>query len=242
MQAPRPDGDTAPPPQPGGPIDGRVWPSQLTAHVVDPGPPARIHGYEVDGDLAARYQFSDLVLLALTGELPDDSQSRAFALGLQMLAPIDVGQAPAHVAVLARICGVQASSTIGVSALVLGEQARALVADHADWLAWVAAPTGQAPAAALATSAEEREAAGRLRAAVEATGLAVPALAAGPTRMAGLLAVLCACGLRGAEQLAAALVIARLPCALAESFANEVGAFGTYPMQLPPYRHAAEAP
>lgn len=226
-----------PKPQPGGPIDGGTWPSQITANVVEPGPPARIHGYEVDGDLAVNYRFTDLVLLSLLGELPDDPVSRAFDLALQLLAPIDVTSGPAHVAVLAQICGVKPSSAIGVTALALGEQAHHLVAEHADWLSWLAAPTGEAPARFLAASPDERSAAARLRAAVEATGLAVPALQPSPTRAAALLAILHACGVRRPEQLESALVLARLSCALAESFAAGVAAFGTYPMQLPPYRH-----
>ncbi|MEO7732359.1 MAG: hypothetical protein ABIY55_15420 [Kofleriaceae bacterium] len=226
-----------PKPQPGGPIDGGTWPSQITANVVESGPPARIHGYEVEGDLAVNYRFTDLVLLSLLGELPDEPASRAFDLALQLLAPIDVTAGPAHVAVLARICGVKSASAIAVTALALGEQSCHLIAEHADWLAWLAAPTGEVPARFLAGYADERSAAARLAAAVEATGLAVPALRAGPTRAAALLAILHACGLGRPEQVEAALVLARLSCALAESFAAGIGAFATYPMQLPPYRH-----
>jgi hypothetical protein len=224
-----------------GPIDGNTWPSQLTGRVVDPGPPARIHGYEVEADLAPNYRFTDLLRLALAGELPCDAESRAFDLALQLLAPIDVTCAPAHAGVLARICGARSSATIGVAALALAEEARALVAEHAALLSWLdvwsSASPAAFPAAFVATSVEDVRAAAGLHAAVGETGLAVPALAASPTRTAGLLAIVHACGLRRAEQIEAVLVLARLPCVLGEAFAASAGAFQSYPMRLPPFRH-----
>ena len=50
------------PPTGSGPIDGNRWPAQLTARVVDPGPPARIHGANAGEPPAlpkASYSFSN---------------------------------------------------------------------------------------------------------------------------------------------------------------------------------------
>jgi hypothetical protein len=222
---------------PRAPIDGNVWPSQITARVVDPGPPARVHGYEVAGDLALRYRYTDLLRLALTGELPDDAASRALDLVLQLLAPIDVSEAPAHAGVLSRICGARSSATVGIAALALAEEARHLVAAHAALLGWLDAPGADFPAELVATSADDVRASARIRAAVLDAGLEVPALAAGPTPAAALLSILHGSGLRSAEQMEAALVIARLPCVLGEAFAASAGDFRSYPMRLPPFRH-----
>lgn len=111
------------------PFDGD-WPEQLAARVIDPGPPLRIHGYAIDDDLARHRSVSDVTYLALTGELPSAEQSRMFAATMIRLAGITVAEAPAHAAVLARICSGTTSSIIGVAAIALGEQARSLVAEY----------------------------------------------------------------------------------------------------------------
>ncbi|HEX6764634.1 MAG TPA: hypothetical protein VF103_04130, partial [Polyangiaceae bacterium] len=53
-----------------GPLEKAPFPAQLTARVMTPGKNPRLHGYDVEGDLAAHYTTSELVLLSLTGELP----------------------------------------------------------------------------------------------------------------------------------------------------------------------------
>jgi hypothetical protein len=111
------------------PFDGE-WPEQLTARVVDPGPPVRIHGYAVADDLARHRSVSDVTYLALTGELPSEEQSRVFARTMVVLSAITVAEAPAHAAVLARICDGTTSAIIGTAAIVLAEQARWSVAEY----------------------------------------------------------------------------------------------------------------
>jgi hypothetical protein len=221
----------------GGPIDDGVWPSQLPAHVVDPGPPARIRGYDVEADLAKHYRYPDVLRLALAGELPSDAVSRAFDVALQLLAPSDVTAAPAHAAVLARICGARTSALIGIAAVTLAEQARHVVAEHAALLAWLNIPSGAFPAAFVAAGPADVRAVEALRAALAEAGLEVAALVHGPTRLAALLATLHACGLTEAEHLEAVLVLAQLPCVLGEAFAAKAGAFQHYPMRVPPFRH-----
>ena len=60
-------------------VDKQEWPDTLAAHVVDDceGAPPRIHGYDVESDLARHYPFSTTVVLALTGELPDGARAAA---------------------------------------------------------------------------------------------------------------------------------------------------------------------
>jgi hypothetical protein len=221
----------------GGPIDGNPWPAQITGHVVDPGPPVRVRGYEVDGDLAVHYRYADLLGLALEGELPGDAAGRALDLALVLLAPVPVTCGPAHAGVLARTCGARSSAALAIAALALAEEARFTVAAHAPLLAWLDAPTGDLPAPWVATSAAERLESAGIAAAVRATGLDVPALASAPTRLAALLAILHAAGLRRPEQLETAMVIARLPCVMGEALAVSAGSFQKYPMRVPPFRH-----
>ena len=87
-----------------GPLDDVEWPKKLPAHVVTAGPAPRVHGYDVENDLARHYSFSDAIYLSLVGELPNDATSRAFEIALHFLAPVSAAEAPSHAAILARFC------------------------------------------------------------------------------------------------------------------------------------------
>ena len=223
--------------RPGSPFDAVEWPDKLKARVVTPGPAPRIHGYDAEGDLALHYRFSDTILLALTGELPDEETGRAFEIALHFLAPSSVAEPPAHCGVLARLCGARTSGVLGVVALAAAEQSQFLVEGHADLIAWFERPEGGPPARHLAGDEAGLEAVSRLRAALFRTGFACPALDAGLSREAALLAVLHACGLRTSERMQAAIVISRLPCAFAEASSVSPTAFKEYPMKLPPFEY-----
>lgn len=221
-------------------IDSQQWPAKLTAHVVEPDATPRIHGYDVEADLARHYPFSTTVLLALSGELPDDATARAFDVALTFLAPAPVSQPPAHAAVLARVSGARTSNVLAAGAIGLCEQARFFVTEHADVLRWLSAgATEAAPADALARDDDDRAGAASLRRALEAVPLPVAALAHDLSRSAAVLAALHACGLRRPEQLETALVFARLPCVAAEAFAVAHGRFRDYPTNLPPFSYEA---
>jgi len=69
-----------------GPLEEASFPEQLSARVVTPGANPRLHGYDVEGDLARHYQPSDLLFLLLIGELPAAPVSRAFSVALMFLA------------------------------------------------------------------------------------------------------------------------------------------------------------
>ncbi|MFI5302192.1 MAG: hypothetical protein ACHREM_29225, partial [Polyangiales bacterium] len=53
-----------------GPVESQPWPTQLDAHVVTPGARPRMHGYDVEGELARSGSLAEIGLLATTGELP----------------------------------------------------------------------------------------------------------------------------------------------------------------------------
>jgi len=220
-------------------IDAQEWPDKLAAHVVDDASGApRVHGYDVERDLARNYPFSTTIVLALTGELPNDARAAALDVALQFLAPVAVAAAPAHAAVLARVSGARTGNVLAVGAVGLCEQARDLVLRHGETLAWLAAgAAGEPPACARASEARDGEATVRLREALVASGLAVPALARELTREAACLCVLHACGLGRPEQLEAVVVLAGLPCVAAEAFAYAHGRIREYPTNLPRFEH-----
>jgi hypothetical protein len=222
-----------------GPLEQHRFPERLTARVVSPGARPQVHGYDVEHDLARHYGLSDLVLLSLVGELPTDQARAAFDVAVLFAAPVSVAHASTHAAVVARLCGSPPSAIIGAAAIGLAEQARALLAEHGELLAWLDEGRGELPQRFTATSDAEREAVHRLRAALP-VGFDVPALAGSPTRDAAVLGVLHAVGVRRAEQLAVALVAARLTTTMAEALAERPTNFGRYPANLPTYRYQEE--
>lgn len=221
-------------------IDAAEWPDKLAAHVVEDGDgaPPRIHGFDVESDLAQHYPFVTTVVLALTGELPDEASAAAIDVALRFLTPVSVAAAPAHAAVLSRVAGARTGNIVAVGALGLCEQARDRLARQVETLAWLAAgATDAPPASACPAGAGDRESVERLRAALVTTGLVVPALARDVSREAAVLGVLHACGLTRPEQLETVIVFAGLACVAAEAFAWAHGRIREYPTNLPRFEH-----
>lgn len=220
-----------------GPLDAASFPDTLSARVVTPGPRPRLHGYDVEADLARHYTPTDILFLTLTGELPAPDVSAALGIAFAFLAPVSVAHASVHAAVLARTCGTTSSSTIGVAAIALAEQARVLLDDHAAWLAWLADPSAPFPELYRAADANDAGATERLRDVLASFGFHAAWLAEKPTRSAAVLGVLHACGLTERAELEAAVVTARLPTAVAEAMAVKVADFNQYPTNLPRYTY-----
>jgi hypothetical protein len=220
-----------------GPLEETPFPEQLLGRVVTPGAAPRLHGYDVERDIAVHYGQAELVLLALTGELPDSRALVLFEVACAFLSPISVAHAPAHAAVLSRLCGTTTSATIGTAAIALGEEARALLDDHADLLSWLAQPSESLPERHRARDADDGAAVVRLIETLARRGVSVPELALGPTRSAALVMVLHASGLTTRERQEAAVAMARFPVALAEAFAERVANFKAYPIDLPHFEY-----
>jgi hypothetical protein len=222
-----------------GPLDAAEWPEKLTARVVTPGPCPRLHGYDVEGDLARHYSFTETVLLALTGDLPTAAAARAFDVALQFAAPASAQEAPTHATILARICMASTSQMQGVAAIALAEQARVLVTEHHRWIELLGGQPLDVPPELCAKTDSERESVDRLRRALHGT-VDVPALSRDLGRTAALLATLHACGLKSPETVECALVMARLPVAMAEALATPSGSHRQYPVQLPRIEYTQE--
>ena len=221
-----------------GPLEsGAAFPARLTARVVTPGERPRVHGYDVEGDLARHYQPSDLLFLMLMGELPSAPASRAFAVALMFLTPVSVAHASTHAAVVGRLCGTPAGSGFGVAAIGAAEHARSLLDEHAELFPWLRAQRGPLPERFRAQTEADSAAVERLARALEPTELAVPGLAERPSREAALLMVLFAVGFKRRERLEAAIMLARLPSGIAEALAERPTNFGNYPINLPRYAY-----
>jgi hypothetical protein len=222
-----------------GPIEENDWPDKLKAHVVTPGPRPRIHGYDVEGDLARHYSFAETILLTLTGEPPEEETGKAFEIALQFLAPISIAEAPAHAAMLARMCGAEASGVTQVGTTALAEQARSTIDGYTSVLESL-------ERVGLARKVERGPAPASERAAIELLGQHLARVGfdseclSGQERLDGaILCLLQRIGLRKRWQLEAAFVVCRLPAVVAEAFAVTPGEFKDYPMDLPPFEYEA---
>ena len=220
-----------------GPFDDHTWPEKLTARVVTPGARPRLHGYDIEGDLALHYPWHASVLLSLVGELPNDSTARLFDVTLHFLGAISVAEAPSHAAVLARICDASTAAMSGIAMLALGEHARFLVGRYRPWVEWLRSPLGEIPHVARGVSDDERTTVDRLRTVTAATGIAVAGLERGIDRSAALLACLFHCGLTCDEQLEVAIALARFPLVMAEALSTPPRTFKDYPVTLPKIRY-----
>jgi hypothetical protein len=226
-----------------GPFEREAFPARLTARVVTPGPGARLRGYHVADDLARHYGATELCWLALRGELPTEPERAALDVAAALLAPVHVGQAPAHAACLARIAGATTGATLAIAAIGLGELVRHERAALAPWLAWLD-DGGPVPACALAIDASAEEIAaqawldGQLRAWFGPTrGLPSVPL----SRLAQGYAVLHHLGLSEPLAIEAIALWARLPVVAAEAAHVGLGAIRDYPARLPDYRYVDDA-
>lgn len=222
-----------------GPIEEGKWTDKLLARTVTPGSSPRLHGYDVESDLAAHYSFFELTVLALKGDLPTEQEAAALEQVAMFLAPISTATAPVHAGMLTRLCGGTSSASFGAGALMLGEQARFTVENASAWLAALA--DGATTASSIRPADDdERATVARLTSAIARAGLEVSALASDLSLTAAAMAVLFACGLRTPEQMQAFFLVARLPATLAEILATVPAQFRTYPIALPRFDYQLE--
>jgi hypothetical protein len=224
------------PPRPG-PLESGNFADKLLARVVTPGAEPRLHGYDVENDLAQHYSPSEVAFLAITGELPEADAAAALDAVLVFTSPVSVACAPTHAAVLAQLCGANPGATLGVAAIALAEQVKSLLDEHGELLCWLNNPEGDYPEQFRSANIEDENAVERLSVALRPSRLTVPILKRHPTISAAVLAVLHACGLRHLRQMEALIVWARLPVVLAEAYAESVANFKNYPINLPQFEY-----
>ncbi len=222
-----------------GPVEDREWPQQLPAHVIDPGPPVRLHGYEVARDLARHYTFAEVMLTALCGTPPRAEVGRVFEAVVTLLLPISVARAPTHCATLVRRCGAPHGASLAAGATALCSWARELVERHADLLAWLDGDrTTPLPPSHRRPHATHDASVSALIAGIGPTELLPDALLEHePTADALLIAAAYACGLREPSQLESMLVCAGLPGVAAELGRQRPGELQDYPIDLPHFAY-----
>ena len=224
-----------------GPIERQRWPERLPGHAVEPGDEPRLHGFDVQSDLARHYSASELMLIALLGDAPSSDVGRALDVALAFAAPVSVAEAPAHAAAISRLCGARTAGIVGVAAVALAEGARVLVDEHEAALPHLLVGSlGPEPSRFTARDDADRAAVRRLRVALGPFSPRVPAFEQDLRLDTAIVAVLLACGLRTREQLEIALVWGRLPVTCAEALAWKPGDLRAYPMDLPRFRYESE--
>ena len=218
-----------------GPIDDFEWADKLEARVLTPGG-ERLHGYDIEGDLAPNYSFAETLLTALTGSAPARELGRAFEIALSFTTALSPGLMPAHAGGVSRLMGAAPAAVLATTCLGLSEYARVLIEDHAPLIAWLTEPEGPAPRVE-ASSEVDRDSVARLELALGGTKLSPPLLRDDPTRMAALISVFHACGLVRSEQLMAAIVVGGLGSSVAEALAVRPLNFPSYPLKVPNFRY-----
>ncbi len=220
-----------------GPLETNSFPERINARVVTPGSQPRIHGYDVEQDLAQHYGLLEVAYLALTGELPEPEIAVALNAVLVTFSPISVASAPTHAALLARLCGAPPSSVMSVSAIGLAEQVRSLLDEHEAILPLLTAPETELPEVFRSQDPDELMAVEQLARVLDGAGVRVPALYQHPKRDVAILAALVGCGLAARHQIEAMLVWARLPVVMAEAMTEKPGDFKSYPANLPQFEY-----
>lgn len=225
--------------RPNGPVEDGAWPTVLEAHVVDPGPPVRIHGYDALEDLARHHAPAEIALLTFAGELPDARAVRLYELAVALLAPVAITAASAHAAVLARLLAAPDANVVAIAATLAAEHAERIVHGHARWLAWCVEPAGPPPAEF--TAAPGDTASDMVRAGLDRAGVELGAILRGrPSATATALALLQAAGVRDGLHLIAIVVQAALPCIVAEAQRHTPRRLAEYPIGVPAFDYSED--
>lgn len=219
------------------PLDLSHHPNSLEAHVVESSESMRIFGYDVVSDLVCHYSFAEMILLLLTGELPDRSKGQAFETTLGFLSPVSIAEAPAHAAVLARIAGANSAGLVGVASVALAEQARDWLSRYEPFLRWLENTDGEPPAVSIEVDDDKRRLMVEMKKLLALSGVSHGGLDYDLNKDALILTALYECGLTTPHQIEVAVVMARLPCLIAEAHAYVPGKLDAYPINLPPFKY-----
>src|SRR5690606_24386323 len=120
-----------------GPFEQGQWPNRLRAAAVDASDRPRLHGYDIESDLARHYGAAELMLLALTQDAPTVHQGKAFEIALVFASTCPINEAPTHGARLARSFGAPVASAVTAGILLAFEASRAVIDEHRELLQWL---------------------------------------------------------------------------------------------------------
>lgn len=228
-----------------GPFEESSWPTRLRAAVVEPTPHPRLHGYDLERDLAHHYTLAESMLLALCGAAPSEREGRVFEAVLVFASACPVNEAPTHAAVLARSIGAPVASAIGAGFMVACEASRAMLSEHEALLRWLCdggaagGDPAEVPACALSTDPRDAEAVAELRALLHEIGAPAMVPSTSMSRSAAIITIMWSCGLRSEDQLLVALSWAKLLSIGAEACAASRGGLTNFPARLPDFRYEA---
>lgn len=216
----------------------------IEAGAVD-GSGARLFGYAIGTDLAVHYSFVEVLLLALTGELPEAPETgRACAIALLNLSSVTIADASVHAARVNRHVASLSKNHAGVvatAAVGLAEQGRFELDELAPLLEWLETDrSAPVPASARAADDIERQRVTRFLASLPAGHRLEDLVTTELGLRAAALTVLVRCGLKRREQLLAALVAVRLPIAVAEAYSVQDPRLWKYPLNLPEWIYVPE--
>ncbi|QQR89069.1 MAG: hypothetical protein IPJ88_12705 [Myxococcales bacterium] len=215
----------------------RPRPGKLSERVVEQGFPQHVFGYALEDDLVLYYGFTEIVFLYLTGELPTSEKAKAFDTAMMLQSPISVREAPAHAAMLARLMGSHLANVTGIGSVALTEWARSVTEQHQEFLEWLNKPNKVLPACAYSDSSDSRQYREMLVARLAKENISIATLERSLSAEAARLAVFHWAGLVLPDQMLAALVVARLPCAIAQALSHLPSELMNYPANMPEFQY-----
>jgi hypothetical protein len=230
-----------PSPDDAGPFDVFSERDRLDARVTrSAGGRVEVHGFDFADDLARHYSFGEVALTMLSGVPPSEEVGELFALCCVFAIPASVAEAPAHVARLSQTIGTDAPGTVAAVTTAIAEQIQFHIARLEPYLEWLEAPDEAVPEVAL----EDEDALEGLADAFSTRLSELDVEMPMPIRNCGfwaqLFAALHVCGLKTPRQIIAALVMARLPGAIAEGLGETMGELSDYPLNIPGLRYRHE--
>lgn len=200
-------------------------------HIVRPGAQPRVRGYRLHDDLGRYYAFSEVLLLAMTGEIPTPQDAHAFERALIFLMDTPITSAAAHAARVTQVGRGGPTGVTAVAATTIIAEAKEEIDRAVSLLDLIEGRDNCPDETICATSTAEREAVANLRAVLPWAEIGV--LAHDLALFPAIFAVFHRCGLVRPEQWLMATLQGRLTTAAAEGFGDFSRNFSTLPMRLP---------
>ena len=203
---------------------------------MTPGANPRLHGYDVEGDLAAHYAGSEVTLLCLTGELPGEEALAMFEVASAFLAPVSVAHASTH-APCSRVCVARRPARQSAPRRLDSRNRRARCSMSTKTASLAEQADGRAARAVSGRGPRRRRLRGTpARGAFEAWGhVAVAESRADANGRAADAAPRRWTPRR--QRIEVAIVLSRMPIVIAEALAERPTNFGNYPMNLPRFSY-----
>lgn len=201
----------------------------LEARVFDYSESPSIFGYDIETDLLQHYSLQEVLLLTLTGELPDKKQSLLLSVVLTSLVAGNPTDDYVHGGILTRTFSNAEESILPAVAPIAAQRTLHLLNSHQPFIEWLKNPTEPLPEIAVGSENKTQP----LIDALQRRGVKSKFLDFPLTTTAARFALLFEAGLTERWQLQFICSWMALLAPTAEAMARPSCAFLDYPIRLP---------